>query len=180
MEYTNAGDHASRCYGKEDLFEAIKTLRKRLQEGLDDTQAKKVQQNIVDGLGVANIQDLSLLSLLELVTMHDIPQTKVRDPSFMKLEGIGYKTLLDTLVHLMWVVEEKIAAEMKGNKGCILHDGWSRYGRHYVALYASYIMLKKDPNGKEFEVTVLSMLACSTLPFDNTMSKYYSYFINND
>ena len=89
-------------------------------------QAKKVQQNIVDGLGYANAQDLSLLSLIELVTLHDLPQTKVKDPSFMKhlkVDGVGYKTLLDTLIHLMWVVEEKIAAEMKDNKGCILHDG---------------------------------------------------------
>ena len=80
-EYTNVRDHALRCYGKEEVFDAIKTLRKQLQEGLDKTQAKKVQQNIVDGLGHANAQDLSFLSLIELVTLHDLPQTKLKDPS---------------------------------------------------------------------------------------------------
>ena len=59
---------------------------------------------------------------------------------------------------------------MKNNKGCIIHDGWSRFGRHYVALMAAYCITKQDANGKDFRKSFISLLACSTLPHDDSTS----------
>ena len=121
-------------------------------------------------MGVLNGQEESILSLIQLVTDHDLCPTKVRDESYMrhlKVDGVAYQTLLDSLVHLMWVVEEKVTKEMIGNKGCILHDGWTRFGRHYVALYAAYLITRKDLHNKDFEEHVVTMLACSTLPHND-------------
>ncbi len=42
------------------------------------------------------------------------------------------------MLELSLIVEEKIAAEIKGKKGIIMHDGWSKYSRHYFCLIAKY------------------------------------------
>ena len=66
-------------------------------------------------MGVLNGQEESLLSLIQLITDHDVCPTKVRDESHMrhlKVDRVAYQTLLDSLVHLMWVVEEKVTKEM--------------------------------------------------------------------
>ncbi len=38
------------------------------------------------------------------------------------------------------IVEGKIAVEMKGRKGTIIHDGWSKFSKHYVCLLACYMV----------------------------------------
>jgi hypothetical protein len=35
-----------------------------------------------------------------------------------------HKTFTNTMLELSLIVEEKIAAEMKGKRGIIMHDGW--------------------------------------------------------
>ena len=37
---------------------------------------------------------------------------------------ISYEVLVNAMIQLSYIVEEKIAKEMKGNRGPILHDGW--------------------------------------------------------
>jgi hypothetical protein len=41
-------------------------------------------------------------------------------------ERTSHTTLTDTMLELSLIVEEKIAAEMKGKKGNIMHDGCSK------------------------------------------------------
>jgi hypothetical protein len=38
------------------------------------------------------------------------------------------------MLELSMLVEEKIAKEMEGKNGTIIHDGWSKFARHYVCL----------------------------------------------
>ena len=74
--------------------------------------------------------DHALFSWLELVCGHNIPPSKTRNKEFAKhlnVDPVSYNTLVETMLHLTLLVEEKIAKEMKGLKGTILHDGWSRY-----------------------------------------------------
>ena len=114
--------------------------------------------------------------MLELVVMHNISITKFRDLDFRKhlnIDHVAYETFINVLIELTHVVEEKIMEEMKDNKGCILHDGWSRYGRHYVALMASYL-IKQKTGELEVDKAVISLLACSTLPHDDDESKCVS------
>jgi len=67
------------------------------------------------------------------------------------------------------IVEAKIHVEMKRKVGTILHDGWSKYFRHYIALLASYIVNtgKRDGNGKKVMKPVITLLTCSTLPYND-------------
>ena len=43
------------------------------------------------------------------------------------------------IFNLVPMVEKSIAAEMKESGcGAIMHDGWSKFGTHYVGLFAQY------------------------------------------
>ena len=145
----------------------------------DSDSTKYKQQNIFQAMCAANPQDSAAYGMLELVVLHNVSITKFRDPEFRKhlrLDVVAYQTFIDVMIELTGVVEEKIAAEMKDNRGCILHDGWSRYGRHYVALMAAYL-IKEKAGDVEVEKQVISLLACSTLPHDDEESKFM--FIEN-
>ena len=139
-------------------------------KSLDNNQGQevlKIQQSLRDAVCQANLQDKSLAVLLELMCLHNIAPNKFRSESFMKFidvkeKDISHAVLVETLLHLSLVVEEKIAKEMKGKKGCILHDGWSKYGRHYVALMVSYLIEIKKGEWK----TVVWLVSCTTLPHD--------------
>ena len=72
------------------------------------------------------------------------------------------------MLELTWVVNEKLAVEMADNKGTILHDAWTRYGRHYLALLAMYLMKETTIEGEEASKVVTSLLALSTLSCDAT------------
>ena len=84
-------------------------------------------------------------------------------------DSLSYHTLIDTVLLLTMVVEEKIAAEIKGKKGRIMHDGWSKFSRHYVCLLASYLVSdgKRCLDGEIVLCPVTTMLTCTTLPQAN-------------
>ena len=51
-----------------------------------------------------------------------------------------------------------------------MHDGWSKFSRHYVCLLAaSYLVAtrEKDVFGEEVMVGVNTLLTCTTLPHDD-------------
>jgi hypothetical protein len=66
-------------------------------------------------------------------------------------ERTSQKTFTNTMLELSLIVEEKIAAEMKGKKWTIIHDGWSKYSKHYVCLLATYLVDadKNDSSGQQ-------------------------------
>ena len=66
------------------------------------------------------------------------------------------------------IVEVKVAAEMKGKKGTIIHDGWSKYSRHYVCLLAAYLVDtgKNDASGQKMMDSVNTLMTVTTLPQD--------------
>ncbi len=72
-------------------------------------------------------------------------------------------------MELSFVVKEKIAGEMNGKKGTIMHNGWSKFSRHYVCLLVSYLIAtgKKDVFGEEVMEGVNTLLTCTMLPHDH-------------
>ena len=108
------------------------------------------------------------------MTIYNIPLTKVNDPVFRSLLScsgtkVSYPTLVNTMLELSLIVEEKIAAEMKGKRGIIMHDGWSKFSRHYVCLLVAYMAStgKRGINGEEVTKPVMTLLTCTTLPHDD-------------
>ena len=162
--YTNSVSHARTCL--DNIEGAYHSYMGQLADE-DEIGAAKVQLNLSDALCHASSQDKALFMWTELVCDHNIALFKTRDKTFTRhLEGnkhVGYDMLVSLLLRLSIIVEEKIAKEMQGKKGGILHDGWSRHGRHYVALMASYLV-KNHAGDLE---TVVRLLSCSTLPHDD-------------
>ena len=108
------------------------------------------------------------------MTIHNVPISKVDDADFRSLLScsetkLSYKTLVNTMLELTLIVEEKIAAEMKGKRGIIMHDGWSKFSRHFVCLLVAYMAStgKQSTNGEEVMEPVMTLLTCTTLPHDD-------------
>ena len=79
------------------------------------------------------------------MTVHNVPIPKLKDKDFCQLLVCHelrpcYQTFMNTMFDLSLIVEEKIAAEIKGKRGVIMHDGWSKFARHYVCLLAFYMI----------------------------------------
>ncbi len=87
----------------------------------------------------------------------------------LSCDGLSYTTFINTLMKLSFVVEEKIAGKMNGKKGTIMHNGWSKFSRHYVCLLASYLVatVEKDVFGEEVMEGVNTLLTCTMLPQDD-------------
>lgn len=94
----------------------------------------KMQLDIMSAFNMkASPQDTALYTWMMLVCIHNTPITKIKSADFCNLlccDSLSYHTLVDTMLMLTMIVEEKIAAEIKGKKGTIMHDGWSKFSRH--------------------------------------------------
>ena len=60
------------------------------------------------------------------------------------------------IFNLVPMVEKSIAAEMKESGcGAIMHDGWSKFGTHYVGLFAQYNRKIYQNIGKTVATTIM-------------------------
>ena len=175
-QYGNAVNHAMRkCFDKAAVNEAIIQFRDERAKGNGE---KTKQAELVDFLSnYSNPTDIALHHWMQLVTIYNLPIYRLRDKNFCKLlvcsDNIPcHKTFVDTMLELSFIVEEKISAEIKGKKGIIMHDGWSKYARHYVCLLASYLIPngKRDSEGQDIMEPVMTLLTCTTLPHDDSAS----------
>jgi len=168
--YTNPVTHAISCYGG---IEALNHLvhQQRAQDMASTVRGKnKMQLDIMSAFNMkASPQDTALYTWMMLVCIHNTPITKINSADFCNLlccDSLSYHTFVDTMLLLTMIVEEKIAAEIKGKKGTIMHDGWSKFSRHYVCLLASYMVStgKRNNNGEVLWEPVMTLLTCTTLP----------------
>ena len=140
------------------------------------------QASIVQAFSQASPQDEALHTWITLVCVHNIPITKAKDGAFcMLINGgkVSYQVILDTMLELSLIVEAKIAKELNGKVGVIMHDGWSKFARHYVCLLAVYLNStgKRDELGIDKMTPVITMLTCTTLPQHDVNCKCSSQFI---
>jgi hypothetical protein len=129
------------------------------------------QQKLQEALCRANPQDLALHTWMKLVCLHNMPIQKMNDSNFsyvINCERTSHKTFTDTMLELSLIVEEKVAAKMKGKKGIIMHDRWSKYSRHYVCLLATYLVDtgKNDASEQQMMESVNTLMKVTTLPQD--------------
>ena len=75
--------------------------------------------------------------------------------AFKHQHKFSSKLIRDVLFNLVPMVEEAITKEMKSAElGAIMHDGWSKFGTHYVALFAQYNRRSTTFIGKVKKVTI--------------------------
>ncbi len=139
--YGNAVTHLKSCYGGcENLDEIVKALRKE--------RGCKVKKTLADILGMKlTPMERSLLAFIELAVLELIPFSKFQSTTFRKhlnVEPVSVEVIQDTMILLMFIVEDKIKKEMARKKGCIIHDGFSRFGTHYFGVIAQYMNYSKN------------------------------------
>ena len=131
----------------------------------DDELVKRKRQTYINECHLATSQDKGIYQALIYAILHNTPLGKFKDKSYtdhLKEETPSLDVILATMLELTLIVEEKIAAEMKGKKIVITHDGWSRFGRHYVALFVIYCHTPQG--GREDAVEQrIRLLSVSTL-----------------
>ena len=87
---------------------------------------------------MTNKPDMDLYLMMKCICLHNIPPHKYQDKDVgedRKSDAVVYKAWVETVGDLMYIVEEKIAAETWGKRGMVVHDGWSHFSRHYNALW---------------------------------------------
>ncbi len=167
--YSNPVTHISACIWKH-LHDLV--YKSREDDGLVNGKIER-QLKLQEALSCkANSQDFALHTLVQLVCLHNTPLTKMNDRKFCEIlscDGLSYTTFINTLMELLFVVKEKIAGEMNGKKGTIMHDGWSKFSRHHVCLLVSYLVAtgEKYVFGEEVMEGVNTLLTCTTLPHDD-------------
>ena len=67
----------------------------------------------------------------------------------------SYKRISLAIIILGEIVQDKIKLLMESRKGCIIHDGMSRNGTHFMAVYASYIA-NEGTDDEHLEINLLS------------------------
>ncbi len=125
--YSNPVTHISTCIGKH-LHDLV--YKSREDDGLVNEKIER-QLKLQEALSCkANPQDFALHTWVKLVCLHNTPLTKMNDRKFCEMlscDGLSYTTFINTLMELSFVLKEKIAGEMNGMKGTIMHDGWSKF-----------------------------------------------------
>ena len=63
------------------------------------------------------------------------------------------------------IVEKNVASEMAGKKGIIMHDGWSKFVQHYLAIMATDMVStdRRDSRGAVIMEPVITLLPCTKL-----------------
>ena len=133
--YSNPICHiTSYCGGVTNLHNLVCEACK--DAGLEDGK-KARQQYLHEALCWANLQDLPLHTWMKLACLHNMPIHKMEDSDFCDIinsERTSHHTFANTMLELSMIVEEKVAAEIKGKTGTIMHDGWSIPGTMFVCL----------------------------------------------
>ena len=118
-----------------------------------------------------NTRDMELFDWIEMIVMESLPLSAVTSEmyrrKFKHKFKFGPKTVREVLLAMTLIVEGKLSAEMKeARRGSIVHDGWTKFGTHFLALFATYrAKREKIVNGVlATEVgTVMSLLSVSPL-----------------
>jgi hypothetical protein len=80
---------------------------------------------------------------------------------------IKSNTVREVLLAMTVLVEKKLSAEMKeAKRGFIVHDGWTKFGVHFLALFAMFRAKREQLVDGVIESkidTVISLLSVSPL-----------------
>ena len=104
-------------------------------------------------------KDSEVYDFIKMIVRKNLPLSVVDDNdyrvAFKHQHKFSSKLIRDVLFNLVPMVEEAITKEMKcAELGAIMHDGWSKFGTHYVALFAQYNCRTTTFIGKVKKVTI--------------------------
>ena len=101
--------------------------------------------------GTLNSKEKELFKWIKMIVFKNWPLASVEDSdyrSFGEMENIfSKKTVKDVIIVMARLVVELISVEMKmATRSGIIHDGWSKFGRHYVCLLSGASLIEVCSN----------------------------------
>jgi len=125
--YTNAYRHLISCLssGKEkNLIKKYKDLLP-MNNGPNQSTIQIHFQVQMQG----NPREKAMFEYINLIVSLSLPVIYVQNPilrSFSKVDvHIGYKSIQETILHLVEKVEVCIKNDLSGTRGALMHDGWT-------------------------------------------------------
>jgi hypothetical protein len=95
------------------------------------------------GAPMLNVQEMEMFDWIEMIVMENLLLSSVVSDlyrrKFKHKFKFGKKTVREVLLAMTMLVEKKLSTEMKeAGRGAIVHDGWTKFGIHFLALFATY------------------------------------------
>ena len=88
-------------------------------------------------------KDVEIYDFVKMIVKKNLPLSVVEDPDYRQVFKHTFKysraLIRDIIFHLVPMVKKAISGEMKeAGYGGVMHDGWRKFGTHYVALFAQF------------------------------------------
>ena len=113
-----------------------------------------------------------IFNWIRLIVQNSLPINIVEDSSFRDFHGSDKKhsgvKIKQIMFKLCEYVEKLLAEEMaSAGRGTLMHDGWSKFGTHFLALMGIYVVKKKvkfGSNSKDSFVEETKIVLLSVSP----------------
>ena len=124
-------------------------------------------------LWLPSLPCIDLPQFFDRDTMSLLPKSKTQNSwSWLTVILWGMASLLRP--YFIWVSLLRSWRLLRNKKECIMYDGWSKFGRHYVCLLA--IWTKKIEHMKLNIIVLACMIFCATLANDEESGKNRNLF----
>lgn len=177
--YGNARSHILSQHFRNDVkaFDSWFMCEKKKKEQKQQTSK---QPNIImtlmeaatSSVGVVTEEEEDMAAWVEWLILRLMPMSEVEDPTTRKFcnrkHKFGHKRVLNVLHKMSEMVESEISQNLKqASKVAIAHDGWSRFGHHYLGMMAYYIKTTQGTSSvspmEEIKCDLLSVSVVSRL-----------------
>lgn len=178
--WKNPYNHLVTCVGGgsgEALFEVYE------QAVVEMRAATGLGNHFVPRVDKPTDRDHAIHGWIKLIVMKNLGLIAVEDEAFRNFSkynvALSAKTIREVILQLVELVEKAITEELKDKKACLLHDGWSHNGDHFIGLFVSYnrklevCLPTKNGSVVHFEptITLLSVSPMAGLKFRDTDSE---------
>ena len=146
----------------------FKDLRAHGLNDKKDGMFHTMQNKLIDSIPMENPKDKTLFRVIKIICDHNMLFNKVRHKRHMELlaeiQPASHEKIVDKMLQLSIIIEQKRSAELKGKKGIFRHDGWNRRGTHFVALMAFYVIYwDVEEDGNKIEKLEINFISFPTL-----------------
>ena len=168
--WTNPFNHLKKCLSQNDL-------RHFAEYYWSKADALEAGSSIVDHFPVikedfAPEESNDVMKWIELIVLKSLPINIVEDPTYRRFHDSdkrhGSVKIKQVMFKLCEYIEKIIGGEMKSaGRGTIMHDGWSKFGTHFLALLACYavkIKVKGSSNGTDQLMNETKIVLLSVAP----------------
>ena len=138
--FANPYKHLVTCVGKGDVNVVLQLYRDEMDR---KTKQSCMSDHFTPTAIIPSDKDIELFEWIQMITHKNWPLWSVEDDMYRRALKHRHKfssiTVRRVILAMVPIIEQVISVEMKeAGYGSILHDGWTKFGQHYVGLFATY------------------------------------------